>query len=313
MTDKFSAQSLDDNELTRQLLGLAADHALPANASSAMVVMRIMRRLLTHCSAGEPVVLGLSGAQGSGKSTLSALLELGMARIAGRRVAVLSLDDFYLPHADRQVLARTIHPLCATRGVPGTHDIALLLATLDQLATAGADTQTRWPRFNKLSDDRAPAEQATLYIGRADLVVVEGWCVGLPAHRLPAWTGPINALEAEADPDGLWQAWSRAQLATHYAALWARLDLLVGLRLPDIATVVASRLLQEQRMQAAQLGRHGPNEQGMNEAAIWRFVQHYERMTLALWDALPELADLLFERTAGFDYRAVPCRGATTP
>ncbi len=313
MTDKFSAQSLDDNELARQLLGLAADHALPANASSAMVVARIMRRILAHRSGEKPVVLGLSGAQGSGKSTLSALLELGMARIAGRRVAVLALDDFYLPRPDRQALARTIHPLCATRGVPGTHDIALLLATLNQLATACADTQSRWPRFDKLSDDRAPADQDMLCIGRPDLVVIEGWCVGLPANRLPTWAGPINALEAEADPDGLWQAWSRAQLAAHYTPLWARLDLLVGLRLPDIATVVASRLLQEQRMQAEQRDRHGMNEQGMNEAAVWRFVQHYERMTLTLWDALPELADLLFERTAGFDYRAVPCRGALNP
>ena len=269
----------------------------------------MMTLALARMDGAYPVVLGLSGAQGSGKSTLSALLQFGLERIAGKRVAVLSLDDFYLPRTDRQALAHDVHPLCATRGVPGTHDMALMLEVLSRLLAAQDGTDTRWPLFDKLSDDRATEDHWWTFTGRPDLIVIEGWCVGLPANRLPPWAGPINALESECDPNGVWHAWSRRQLQNHYTVLWKALDLLVGVRLPDMATVVASRLLQEQRMQAAQDGHRA----GMDEAAVWRFVEHYERMTLALWDALPDLADLLSERDAGFDYRAVPCRTVSTP
>src|SRR5699024_680551 len=75
-------------------------------------------------------VYGISGLQGSGKSTLAAQL----ARLAGERgirAVVLSLDDAYLDHDERARLARDVHPLLATRGPPGTHDMALATRTLD--------------------------------------------------------------------------------------------------------------------------------------------------------------------------------------
>jgi D-glycerate 3-kinase len=74
-------------------------------------------------------VLGLCGAQGSGKSTLAAALARMLAR-DGTRTAILSLDDIYLTRAERLQLAREVHPLFATRGAPGTHDVALGLATI---------------------------------------------------------------------------------------------------------------------------------------------------------------------------------------
>ena len=53
-------------------------------------------------------VIGLCGAQGSGKSTIAAVtVQLLAAR--GVSAIALSLDDFYLTHDARQRLAREVH------------------------------------------------------------------------------------------------------------------------------------------------------------------------------------------------------------
>ena len=81
---------------------------------------------------GHPLVLGICGAQGSGKSTLAEALAERLER-DGLACAVLSLDDLYLTRAERERLARGVHPLLATRGPPGTHDTSLGIAVLDAL------------------------------------------------------------------------------------------------------------------------------------------------------------------------------------
>lgn len=283
-----------------ELLALTDSNRIPANRSSAELVgamlVKVAELLAEH--PPYPVIVGVSGAQGSGKSTISEFFALALAQRHAKSTAILSLDDFYLTRRERAVLAAQVHPLCATRGVPGTHDVPLLLETISRLLVAGPTEHVRWPVFDKLADDRAPDERSNERIGRPDVIIIEGWCVALPADRVPLWSGPINALEAEADPSGTWFAWSRDGLARHYSVLWKLLDLTVGIRLPDIETVVRSRLLQEQRMAAAQ-----PGTPVMDEAAVRRFVSHYERYTLALWDALPAIADIIALRDADFVYR----------
>ena len=76
--------------------------------------------------------MGLSGCQGSGKSTLVKAIAHVLEDVHHVNAVVLSLDDFYLTKAERELLARTVHPLFATRGVPGTHDLDLLRQTLSE-------------------------------------------------------------------------------------------------------------------------------------------------------------------------------------
>ncbi|MBL8552117.1 MAG: hypothetical protein JNJ73_19170 [Hyphomonadaceae bacterium] len=240
-------------------------------------------------------LVGLNGAQGSGKSTLAALLKRALAKFWNARTAVLSLDDFYLTKADRLLLAAEVHPLCATRGVPGTHDCPLLAQTLSQLTAATAQSRTQIPAFSKLDDDRAPADAWTVFVGCPDIILFEGWCVGLSADLVPPWRGPINALESEADPDGVWHRWSRGCLAERYTPFWQMIDLLVCVAQPeDIRSVVQSRLKQEQG-----LSGEAPR---MDERQIERFVQHYERYTLALWSAMPHIADMVVRRDRDFRF-----------
>lgn len=266
----------------------------PANRSSAEIACLIAQRA---AMLPRGAVVALNGAQGSGKSTIAKLVAEALRRSHGLAPALLSLDDFYLTKAAREELARTVHPLCATRGVPGTHDLPLMVRTFDKLAAAHAGERRTLPVFDKLADDRLPEAQWPPFEGTPDLILFEGWCVGLRAEDLPAWTGPINPLERERDRDGAWFRWSLDALRRDYPAIWDRIALLASIEVPDLDTVIASRLKQEQ-------GLIGDRPR-MDRAQVTRFVEHYERYTRALWAAMPKRADLLFRRDAGFDYAPI--------
>jgi D-glycerate 3-kinase len=216
---------------------------------------------------GRPALIGLAGAQGSGKSTLAAAFADGRPD-----AAVFSLDDFYLDAAARARLAETVHPLLRTRGVPGTHDLDLLEATIAALRSAGPGDATPIPVFDKLADDPLPREQWRMFRGRPGVILVEGWCVGATPQDEAELAEPVNALEREADCDGRWRRWVNARIAGPYAALFARFDAIAFLRAPGMARVVRWRCEQQEGL----LGR--ALSQG-EEAEIAGFVAHFERIT----------------------------------
>ncbi|MFL6588370.1 MAG: kinase [Luteimonas sp.] len=230
-----------------------------------------------------PHVLGISGLQGTGKSTLAAQV-VRAAEARGLRAAVLSLDDLYLDRDARRALAREVHPLLATRGPPGTHDIALGLAAFDAVRTG---KPIRLPRFDKLGDRRLP-ETGWPTVQGLDLLLFEGWCVGTPAEPATALVEPVNTLERYEDPAGTWRRWCNTALARDYPALWAGIDRLLFLQPPGFDVVFDWRLQQEQALQAAEPGRGG-----MDDAGVARFVQHYERVSRQALRTLPDLADVL--------------------
>jgi D-glycerate 3-kinase len=193
--------------------------------------------------AGHPV-FAIAGLQGTGKSTLSGQVA-DLAADRNRKVVALSVDDFYLGHAARQRLGREVHPLCATRGVPGTHDVALACEVLDGLA---AGRSVALPRFDKIADDRLPESQWP--VERADLVILEGWFLEVPPETPAALAEPLNALERNEDPDGTWRRWSNDALANDYPALWQRLPRLLFLQGPGFDVVPQWRWQQEETLQA---------------------------------------------------------------
>ncbi|WP_343652132.1 kinase [Stenotrophomonas sp.] len=233
-------------------------------------------------SAATVPVLAISGVQGSGKSTLAAQV-VARARSRGLNAAALSIDDVYLTRAQRQRLARQVHPLLITRGPPGTHDLPLAHAVLDAVT---ARQPLALPRFDKLADERLPEAQWSALDAPLDLLVFEGWFLGTPAQADAELDSPLNALEQEADPDGRWRRWCNQALADHYPALWQRCDRLWFLQPPDFSVVPRWRWQQEQNLQAAQPGRHG-----MTRPQLERFVQYYERVSRQALHALPALAD----------------------
>lgn len=238
-----------------------------------------------------PFVLGVSGAQGSGKSTLCAKLARAMSSQTGLSILTLSLDDLYLTRAERQRLGKRVHPLCAVRGLPGTHDTALGHQLFDQLAEAQEDTVTHIPRFNKATDDRVPPQDFDAFIGRPDVIFFEGWCVGAtPGH---AWQGPINDREARDDPDGVWTRWTEAMLKKHYLSLWNRIDALVMIRVPSFEFVAEGRWRQEQKLlkRLQTQGRTYAASHVMNQEQVKEYVALFERKTRQLLEELPIHAD----------------------
>lgn len=245
-----------------------------------VLVEAALQAALSIRADGVPI-LGISGLQGSGKSTLAAQVA-ALAREGGLRTAVLSIDDFYLRKAEREALARDVHPLLATRGPPGTHDVALAARTLDALRSGEA---VALPRFDKLGDDRL-TESSWERIDRADLVVFEGWFLGAPPEDEAALAEPLNALERDEDPDCRWRRWCNTALARNYPALWARIDTLWFLQPPDFDVVPAWRWQQECTLQATDLSR-----KAMNRMQVERFVMHYERVSRQALRTLPAIAD----------------------
>jgi D-glycerate 3-kinase len=240
----------------------------------------------------------IAGLQGTGKSTLSAQMADLSAR-HGRQVVVLSIDDFYLGHAARQALGRRVHPLCATRGAPGTHDVALACEVLDSLR---AQRRTALPRFDKIADDRLPESEWPI-VQQADMVILEGWFLKVPPQADADLREPLNALERDEDPDGTWRRWSNDSLARDYPPLWSRLDRLLFLQGPGFDIVPQWRWQQEQTLQAAH-----PDRQAMTQAQVERFVQFFERVSRQAMRTLPGIAD----RTIRLDAQRRPLDASAT-
>ncbi len=188
----------------------------------------------------------------------------------GRQPVIASLDDFYLTRAERMELARTVHPLLQTRGVPGTHAVEMLLS-LAQGVNAGS-TQHEVPRFDKGRDDRSGIESL-----RGDSLVIEGWCLGVTRQPDKLLTPAINRLEESEDLDGRWRSWVNTQIA-RYEPVWDEIDFWVHLRVPSFDEVIRWRSQQEEQI---------PTAQRMSHVNLLRFVQHYERLTRWMWENEP--------------------------
>ena len=128
-----------------------------------------------------PLIVGLNGSQGSGKSTLAAFLRRVINECSDYDCHVISIDDFYLTKDERQALAAEVHPLLATRGVPGTHDVGTMQAVIDRFKNNDLGS-IDLPVFDKLLDDRATSVRTIDFGAKCSILLVEGWCVGVPAQ-----------------------------------------------------------------------------------------------------------------------------------
>ena len=146
------------------------------------------------------------------------------------------------------------------------------------------------PRFDKALDDRLPPAAWDRVPAGVQVVIFEGWCVGARPQAEAALAQPVNALERDDDPDGVWRRYVNAALAGPYQALFARIDVLALLAAPGFDSVLGWRGQQEQELRA----RAGVNAPGvMGDAALVRFIQHYERLTRHMLTEMPPRADIL--------------------
>lgn len=246
--------------------------------------------------SGRTLIAGINGAQGSGKSTLAELLALLCKEKYHLNTIVLSLDDFYLTRQQRALLATTIHPLMATRGVPGSHDIPLAFDTIRKLSAG--KTQTLVPRFDKAGDDRYPQEKWDRVTCRVDLILLEGWCLGAEAQAEAALVKPVNELERAEDTNGVWRRYVNQQLGDVYPPLFSLVDHWIMLQAPSFDCVFKWRLEQEDKLKSALSNSGSAGNRTMDSKAVSRFIQHYQRITEHLLETLPAKVDTLFELDA---------------
>jgi D-glycerate 3-kinase len=227
------------------------------------IVHQLAERYLPACGP----IIGISGSQGSGKSTLAMMLS---ERLQG--MPQVSLDDFYLGHKDRQLLSREVHPLLATRGVPGTHNHERLESVLAQAKRGEA---FELPSFDKGSDDQGVDRSCK---ASSQGLILEGWCLGVEPELESELEASVNSLEMDEDENGSWRSWVNEQLKTFYQPIWRQIDFWIHLVPPSFDQVVEWRSDAEAKL---------PAKQQMTPAQITRFIQHYERLTLKLWRQKP--------------------------
>ena len=259
-----------------------------------------------HAAASRTLLIGVNGSQGSGKSTLAACLTQLLVKNFGLKAIDLSIDDFYLTRQSRLLLAKQIHPLLETRGVPGTHDISLMCETLQQLS--GENRDVAIPRFDKACDDRYPESEWDKVSAPFDIVIVEGWCLGTPAQTDEALHKPVNDLEALEDPDGSWRRYVNEQIKGRYQDLYQMMDLWIMLLAPSFECVYQWRLEQEKKLADKLLQGEQDNSSRnrvMTATQINRFIQHYQRLTEHALKQLPGRVHYLFSLDA--DRQIVAC------
>ncbi|WP_083797994.1 HAD-IIB family hydrolase [Moritella sp. PE36] len=243
-----------------------------------------------------PVLLGINGCQGSGKSTLADYLATYLTSEYKMNVAILSLDDFYYSHQQRKNLSEHEHHLLQTRGVPGTHNLSLAHDTLDKLQSANnKSAPVALPRFNKTTDNPYPESEWPVIHGAIDVIILEGWCLGVQAQTDEALFEPVNNLEATKDKYGVWRRYVNNQIKHHYAALYERLDMLVMLKAPSFDTVYQWRLAQELKLKQQALTLSTPLDRVMTESEIKLFTAYFQRLTEHGLTTLPTLCNWVFE------------------
>lgn len=239
-----------------------------------------LTRIAEAVIEGECRTVSVAGAQGSGKTTLAGLLTTLLSEISGKRVTGLSIDDFYLTRSERQRLAKEIHPMLATRGVPGTHDMKRMRQVIQGLL--GGQSMAL-PVFSKARDDREtePRQQSPV-----DMLVLEGWCWGAVPQSVDDLNSPVNALEADQDPERHWRRWVNEQLASDDYQQAFNNDYRVFLAVPSMASVMRWRWQQEQSIA-------GQGTSVMNEDQVRSFIMYYERISTHMLHTVPSMADLV--------------------
>ncbi|MGJ8677498.1 MAG: hypothetical protein ACSHX0_08270 [Akkermansiaceae bacterium] len=241
---------------------------------------------------GSPLVIGINGAQGTGKSTLSMILAAELRAEYGKSTAVISIDDIYHTKQKRAELAETIHPLLLTRGVPGTHDVELGINVIKALKDGGDSVAI--PAFDKASDDRRPDHEWRVHREPVDIIIFEGWCIGAVPEGEGNLFSPINELEKKEDASALWRNHVNYELEGSYRDLFSFIDKLIMLKAPSMECIYKWRSQQENKLRA----RLKPSDDKsglMNEQQLLRFIMHYERLTRWMLLEMPSRADILIK------------------
>ena len=229
-------------------------------------------------------VIGLTGGQGSGKSTISNILKIVLKEGYRLETVIFSIDDFYKTLKERKMMSKKISPLFLTRGVPGTHDTRMLHSCIKNLKN-NKFKKTMIPKFDKCIDDRWLKSKWVKVNKKPNIVIFEGWCVGATPQKKRDLIAPINKLEKEKDKKKIWRKKINTELNNKYQKIFSLIDKLIFLKVPSFKYVFKWRLLQEKKLRVTSKGK-----KTMSDQQISNFIMYYERLTKHMLKIFPKKA-----------------------
>jgi len=230
-------------------------------------------------------IIGLTGGQGTGKSTISNILKIILKEAYELETEIFSIDDFYKTLSEREKMSKNTSPLFLTRGVPGTHDTKMLFRSIKNLKK-NRFKKLKIPKFDKSIDDRFSKDKWLKIKKKPNIVIFEGWCVGAKAQKKKDLINPVNKLEKQKDNKKFWRTKVNLELKTNYKKIFNLIDKLIFLRVPSLKYVFKWRLLQEKKLRITSTGK-----KIMTDEQINNFIMYYERLTKHMLRILPKTAD----------------------
>ena len=238
----------------------------------------------------KPYFVGLAGGQGTGKTTISSIIKIILIKYFKLKVFKISVDDFYKTRKDRSLLSKRVHPMLLTRGVPGTHDINLILNFFKKMKSKKFKS-SKVPSFNKAVDDRSSKKNWQKIKERPDIIIFEGWCMGAKPVPVKSLKKSINSMEKVKDPKLVWRKYVNQQLKSKYKNLYSQLNCLIYLKAKNFSLLQKWRLKQEHKLKLKNMKKS--KNKIMNKEDIFNFMQTYQRITENMFKTMPKFASIV--------------------
>ena len=261
--------------------------------------------IFKKASKKKPLILGLSGGQGIGKTTISSIITLILKKYFKLNIFKISIDDFYKTRKERFLLSKKIHSLLMTRGVPGTHDINIMLNFFKRVKKNNFKS-LKLPKFDKSIDDRHKKSFWYTLKKRPDIIIFEGWCVGAMAQKNSMLKKSINSLEKTNDQNLIWRKFVNNQLKTKYKKLFGHLDNLLYLKAKNFNLLQQWRIKQEKKLWLKLKKRK--NLKIMNKLEVINFMQTYQRITQNMIKDVPKYASIIFKLNSNHQIKTINYR-----
>ena len=236
-----------------------------------------------------PYFVGLAGGQGTGKTTISSLIRIILIKYFRLNVFRISIDDFYKTRKERINLSKRVHPMLLTRGVPGTHDINMML-NFFRNSKSKKFKRLKLPTFNKAIDNRFNKKKWYDLKKRPDVIIFEGWCVGAKSEKNNTLTKTINSMEKIKDQKQVWRKYVNHQLKSKYKNLYSQLNCLIFLKAKNFSLLQKWRLKQERKLRV----KSKVKSKIMSKADVLNFMQTYQRITQNMFRNMPKYASVIF-------------------
>jgi len=249
----------------------------------------------------KPFFIGLAGGQGTGKTTISTIIKIILEKYFKLNVFKISIDDFYKTRKERSKLSKKVHPMLMTRGVPGTHDVKMMLDFFKNVKSKNFNGM-KLPNFNKAIDDRFPAKYFYKIKQRPDVIIFEGWCVGAKPELSKTLKKPINSLEKLKDKRVVWRYYVNQQLKTKYKALYSQLNCIIYLKAENFNLLQKWRIKQEHKLRLKT--KEKTSHKIMNKEAIINFMQTYQRITQNMFKKTPSYASIILKLNANHQIKS---------